>query len=988
MRFTRNIDRPIAGHLVVKGLVVTILVVAPLGRRVTAEESSVENASKPSVDFQRDVAPLLTKNCVACHNAKKAEGGLNLESHAAMMNGGDSGAAIEPGDIASGTLLARISDDDDPMPPDGNSVGAQRLNSHQISLLHQWIETGALPTKESAQETMWWQPLPESVHPVYALAASPDGNYVAFGRGNQAFIVRQDSLESELFAFELVDSSVQQSIRYPAGSSSTKTASHLDIVQSVAFSPDSQLLATGGYRDVKLWRRKTQPVDNLESAIRLNGVASNAALSDDGTRLAASVGSQFELVDLKSGQATRFVKSHASEITALAWLKDSSLLLSNDRDGGWVLTQAHSLQSDRLSQKNLGESISASVQSSEGDGSVSGSASYQSGYKKVLSLAKDRLAAIDQAGRLWELTLDLDRLELTARELGGFSEVSAIAVSGPEIREDNTPSDEGVADGGFSPYVAIGLRSGICRLVHADTFESLKELTTNEPVEELALSRSGGLLITSTGQSAAKLWRVEDGVCVCTFDRDYDHSQQAATAQRDVVRQQGTLDRLAARLAELTKVSEAEEVARAKVQELRDKASEELTAKVAALSGAKEAVSQAEQAVLAAENALAEAMKLVETRKAELEAQRKSVEEASSQKEKAATELANREQALATAADATQRAAQRIPETQQVISVETQKLESLQQSQQILMEQPQKLNNPRGMAFSHDSSKAVIVDDSGRQHVFSTVDGKPEAILHSDRPLVDVWSLSDGTLVGIDEQGSTLQWDLSFPWELYRTIGSFEDSPWSDRVTALDFSPDGQHLAVGSGAPSRSGEIKIIDVQTGEVAIDLGEPHSDTVFAIRFSPNGQVLASVAADKQCRLFDASTGVPQGVLEGHTHHVLALAWKDDGVTLATGSADASVKVWNVESGTQIRTLGGFKKEVTSLAFVAQSDQFIATDATGIVQLVSAGDGKQIRTFAGADGGVYAVGISSDGKLVFAGGQSGHHWAWQIEDGKKLR
>jgi WD40 repeat protein len=118
------------------------------------------------------------------------------------------------------------------------------------------------------------------------------------------------------------------------------------------------------------------------------------------------------------------------------------------------------------------------------------------------------------------------------------------------------------------------------------------------------------------------------------------------------------------------------------------------------------------------------------------------------------------------------------------------------------------------------------------------------------------------------------------------------------------------------------------------------------------------------------------------------VLTIAWKDDGATLATGSADNSVKVWNVEAGTQIRTIAGFKKEITGLTFVGQTDGLIAVDATGTAQLIEATSGKQIRTFAGAAGALTAVDVSSDGKYLFAGGQSGKNWIWQVEDAKLLK
>ena len=88
-------------------------------------------------DFSRDLAPVLAKNCVACHNVKKPEGGLNLESHEALLVGGDSGAAVVAGNAAESSLVERVISGDDPMPPDDNSVGAQRLTANEVELLRQ-----------------------------------------------------------------------------------------------------------------------------------------------------------------------------------------------------------------------------------------------------------------------------------------------------------------------------------------------------------------------------------------------------------------------------------------------------------------------------------------------------------------------------------------------------------------------------------------------------------------------------------------------------------------------------------------------------------------------------------------------------------------------------------------------------------------------------------------------------------------------------------
>src|SRR4051794_14305560 len=57
------------------------------------------DAGKGSISFMKDVAPILVKNCIACHNARKAESKYNMVNFAALAKGGSTGEGItlEPG---------------------------------------------------------------------------------------------------------------------------------------------------------------------------------------------------------------------------------------------------------------------------------------------------------------------------------------------------------------------------------------------------------------------------------------------------------------------------------------------------------------------------------------------------------------------------------------------------------------------------------------------------------------------------------------------------------------------------------------------------------------------------------------------------------------------------------------------------------------------------------------------------------------------------
>lgn len=98
-----------------------------------------------SLDFNRDIRPILSENCFACHgpDAATQEAGLRLDSRQDALRKLDSGAiAIAPGSPNQSELIARITSDDADllMPPHDSE---KKLTAKQIELLTRWIEQGA-----------------------------------------------------------------------------------------------------------------------------------------------------------------------------------------------------------------------------------------------------------------------------------------------------------------------------------------------------------------------------------------------------------------------------------------------------------------------------------------------------------------------------------------------------------------------------------------------------------------------------------------------------------------------------------------------------------------------------------------------------------------------------------------------------------------------------------------------------------------------------
>jgi mono/diheme cytochrome c family protein len=110
-----------------------------------AEPSSEDSSSR--VDFNRDIRPILSNNCLQCHGPDEQErqggvGGLRLDvvEEATMDLGGY--AAVVPGDPEASELIRRITTEDEgeQMPP---ADFAKRLDQHDIEILKTWIAEGA-----------------------------------------------------------------------------------------------------------------------------------------------------------------------------------------------------------------------------------------------------------------------------------------------------------------------------------------------------------------------------------------------------------------------------------------------------------------------------------------------------------------------------------------------------------------------------------------------------------------------------------------------------------------------------------------------------------------------------------------------------------------------------------------------------------------------------------------------------------------------------
>jgi hypothetical protein len=110
--------------------------------------------------FEKNVRPILAESCLRCHGEKKQSSGLRLDSRAAVLEGGENGPAIVPGEPDKSLLVqaVRYAHEDIKMPPKA------RLPETSVEAIAAWVKLGApwpaqapasAETVDQAAQTHW-----------------------------------------------------------------------------------------------------------------------------------------------------------------------------------------------------------------------------------------------------------------------------------------------------------------------------------------------------------------------------------------------------------------------------------------------------------------------------------------------------------------------------------------------------------------------------------------------------------------------------------------------------------------------------------------------------------------------------------------------------------------------------------------------------------------------------------------------------------------
>ncbi|HWE93494.1 MAG TPA: c-type cytochrome domain-containing protein [Tepidisphaeraceae bacterium] len=1033
-------------------MAVALAAVVTLSTSVPVRGADTDSANKPKpipvgdvqrstpVDFEKEILPVLSSSCLACHNKTKAKAKLILETPADIRKGGESGPAAVAGKGGESLLIkaaAHAPEIESPMPPPHNAANAPDLTSAQLGLIRLWIDQGANGEVHGSSAPVAWGPIAPGLDPIYAVAVSGDGQFAACGRGNRIDVYH---LPTNRLVAHLAD---------PQLSAGAPGAAHRDMVESLAFSPDGMLLASGSYREIKLWRRPT-PLKKYGIA-GLGAKSTCAAASPDGRLIAVGdADGQIRLFDAAAGAAAGELKGHEGPITGVCFSADGSRLASTSTD--------KSIRVWDVAAKTLFCKTEAPVD-----------------LRAVAWVAAGKQVAAggDDGGiRRYKLPEAADGEMAAAKELKGHD--------GPVNALEAVPSAD--------TQLLSGGEDGTVRLWNIDAAQPVRQVKHGSAVTSVAVRNDGKRFASAGLDNTIKLWNFDDGKPLAAMTGDPALQNLATSADRALARAVAEVAYCKARIGEAEKdaKSQAERLQKGKdalatvvketegkqraldaTKAARDAVDKEMAA---AKKAAEDRVASAEEE-LKRLKAAADADETREKEKANAEkadAEKAKAEKANTDKtgddktgeDKAKEDKASEEKAKAEKATADKAIAEKKANTQKEIAKAMEAVKKAREAaaapvpderkksaEKEIAKAEEELKKAaaakagaeqevtsatasadastrslaratealasaeadrtrreadvptakkayaesqkpvRAIAFSPDGLLLAGAGDDGIVHLFSGDKGLTGEVLGDRKsPLGAVLFTGPTALVALGpSDGTASAWDIAGPWKLERTLGTCDGpSPIADRVISLDFSPDGLRLASGGGVPSRGGEVRIWELSVAKMEHAFDEIDTDAVTCLRYSPDGRRLACASADRFVRVIDPASGKVDLSLEGHQHHVLGVAWKSDGHLLATAGADNTLRFWSADTGERKKVVTGFDKEVTGVAFLGDTDLAVATSGDGKVKSYhdSGADG---RTFPGASDFVYAAAATSDGGIIVAGGQDGILRAWDANTGQ---
>jgi WD40 repeat protein len=289
----------------------------------------------------------------------------------------------------------------------------------------------------------------------------------------------------------------------------------------------------------------------------------------------------------------------------------------------------------------------------------------------------------------------------------------------------------------------------------------------------------------------------------------------------------------------------------------------------------------------------------------------------------------------------------------------------------------------RSLAFGPDGTRIAAAAAEAPVRLYDAADGaEVRALQVGEANVLRLAFGPDGRLAAGAFGGDVLVWDADFGPNVLRIKAH------AGAVTGLSFSPDGDRLASASYLfPAGGGEVKVWETPIGRQVVELPGQ-----FCVAFGPHGGLLAAGANRGPDRpaavtVWDATPGPEVFGLRGGGGEANGAAFSPDGKLLATSYSSGVVVLRDPETGRELRTLAA-RGATTRVAFSPDGRYLAGAGVPGDVRLWDLSTGADVWKQAGNSYLVYGLAFSPDGRQLATASQDKSVQLRDPADGKSVR